>query len=297
MAAESFAAAWPRFQEVPASTNEAHHLVFANDIVELRAFPQEGGRLEGCTNLCEFLSSVPTNRPAPWSKVRTKKGELTLWIGLGRTNGVSRTLGLALAGGASQLNVCLILANGTDKVADVSAPIAARLQPFERRLFQGVVDSDAAIALREDPAVPPMNDAAGRACAAAVAQGHASSANGDFEAALRHFDRALGFGDASAPLHVCKAYCLRKLGVKNQQLRAQSSKALRMAAKSEPLDVWNLVERTFLEDDGEGAASAAASFGGDGAYAIGLILERYGRLGAKAEAEELERQSRASAVQ
>ena len=34
---------------------------------------------------------------------------------------------------------------------------------------------------------------------------------------------------------------------------AKASKSLRMALLAEPLDMWSLVERTFLEDDGEGA--------------------------------------------
>ena len=250
--------------------------------------------MEGATNLCAFLSCVATNAPASWRMVRAKHGELTLWIGLGRTNGVSRTLGLTLGGGCSPLSADLILANGTDKVVDVHAPIAVRLQPFERRLFQGVVDPKAAVALQPDPSAPPMGDAAGRMRSTAIAQGHASLTNGEFEVALRRFDGALKAGAASAPLHVCKAYCLRRLGATKQQLRVQASKTLRMAAKSEPLDVWNLVERTFLEDDGEGAAAAAASFGGTSA--LGLVLEGYRWLGAKSEVEELERQSRTAAV-
>jgi hypothetical protein len=34
---------------------------------------------------------------------------------------------------------------------------------------------------------------------------------------------------------------------------AKASKSLRMALLSEPLDIWSVVERTFLEDDGDGA--------------------------------------------
>ena len=34
---------------------------------------------------------------------------------------------------------------------------------------------------------------------------------------------------------------------------AKASKSLRMALLAEPLDIWSVVERTFLEDDGDGA--------------------------------------------
>jgi hypothetical protein len=52
----------------------------------------------------------------------------------------------------------------------------------------------------------------------------------------------------SAKALVKKAIAFRKKGE-----GAKASKSLRMALLAEPLDIWSVVERTFLEDDGEGA--------------------------------------------
>jgi hypothetical protein len=46
------------------------------------------------------------------------------------------------------------------------------------------------------------------------------------------------------------------IGYRRKGDGAKASKALRMALAAEPLDAWSVVERTFLEDDGEGAVEA-----------------------------------------
>ena len=282
--------------EVPASTNAPFHLEFANDAVDLAVFPGEGGRVEGCTNLSAVLPVASTNTPVAWRWTRAKSGARTLWMGGGSaaTNGVSRTLGLTLERGSSPLAVELILANGTDAAADVAWPVAVRLQPFERRRFCCTVDPAAPIVLAADAADKPMGESMGRARARAVSLGCGALTNGEFKVALDYFERAIGYGSSSAALHVCKAYCLRRLSQNEPRLRARASKELRMAAKSEPLDTWNLVERAFLEDDGEGAAECVARFGGDATRSLGQILEGYRRLGAKHEIGELDRQMRAA---
>ena len=66
-----------------------------------------------------------------------------------------------------------------------------------------------------------------------------------------------------------------------------------MADRSEPLDVWNVVERAFLEDDGEGAAEGMARFCGDATMPFMQMMAHYRRLGAKHEIGELERQMKA----
>ena len=294
-AADMFAATLV-LHEVPASTNAPFHLEFANDTVDLAVFPGEGGRVEGCTNLNAVLPVVSTNASVAWRWTRAKSGARTLWLGGGSaaTNGVSRTLGLTLERGSSPLAVELILANGTDAAADVAWPVAVRLQPFERRRFCCTVDPAAPIVLAADAADKPMSESLGRARARAVSLGCGALTNGEFKVALDYFERALGYGSASAALHACKAYCLRRLSQNEPRLRARASKELRMGAKSEPLDTWNLVERAFLEDDGEGAAECVARFGGDASQPFGQILEGYRRLGAKHEIGELERQLRAA---
>ncbi len=294
-AARLFAAALT-LHEVPASTNAPFHLELANDAVDIAVFPGEGGRVEGCTNLNAVLPMVSTNASVAWRWTRSKTGTRTLWLGGAdaATNGVSRTLGLTLERGLSPLAVELILANGTDAAADVAWPVAVRLQPFERRRFCGTLNPAAQLALAADTADKPMGESMGRARARAVSLGCGALTNGEFKVALDYFERAIGYGSSSAALHVCKAYCLRRLSQNEPRLRARASKELRMAAKSEPLDTWNLVERAFLEDDGEGAAEGVARFGGDASRQLGQILEGCRRLGAKHEIGELERQMRAA---
>lgn len=93
---------------------------------------------------------------------------------------------------------------------------------------------------------------------------------------------------ASANLHIREAYALRR-----KRQFAPASKALRKAATCNPLDVWNRVERTFLEDDGEGAVSAACQNRGDPVATLKTILSAYEQLGATNEVAVLRRQAAA----
>ena len=87
--------------EVPASTNAPFHLEFSNDAVSLVVFPDEGGRVEGCTNLNAVLPVASTNTPVAWRWTRAKSGARTLWLGGAGagTNGVSRTMMLSTTDG------------------------------------------------------------------------------------------------------------------------------------------------------------------------------------------------------
>ena len=76
---------------------------------------------------------------------------------------------------------------------------------------------------------------------------------GDWDEALARVEDALERGAKEAKLHVLKAYILRQL-----KQDTQSSKELRMAASCDPLDVWGVLERVFLEDDGEDAVKTFA---------------------------------------
>ena len=93
---------------------------------------------------------------------------------------------------------------------------------------------------------------------------------------------------AAADLLIREAYDLRQKG-----RFAPASKALRKAAACNPLDVWNRVERTFLEDDGEGAVSAACQNRGDPVATLKNILSAYEQLGATNEVAVLRRQAAA----
>ncbi len=294
-------AAWAQFAEVPASTSSPAHLDFSNSAVKLRVFPNAGHssqqsaassqcvddssvRIEGCSNLCALVAScVSTNANMSWRMIRSRDGEKTLWLELSPTNGVSRTLGLTLRGGASPLNLELILANGDGASAEVAVPVRANLQPFERRTFHAIVTNDLPMVLAANPESIPMSAAQGRLRARAFDLGCAACSNGEFKVALEHFDRAIGEGGVSAPLYVLKAYCLRKLGVRSNRLRAEASKTLRFAEDAEPLDVMNRIERAFLEDDGEGLRETASAFGGDPQLHFSRMAELYRRIGANEE--------------
>ena len=99
---------------------------------------------------------------------------------------------------------------------------------------------------------------------------------------------------AAAPL-VREAYKLRLRGKEAQDFLAKASKTLRIAAKNEPLDLWNMIERAFLEDDGEDAAAKAALNHCAPVPYLLAAIDNYAELGAWGEIRELARQSAALA--
>ncbi|MGN0853613.1 MAG: DUF5107 domain-containing protein [Kiritimatiellia bacterium] len=76
---------------------------------------------------------------------------------------------------------------------------------------------------------------------------------GDWNEALARVDDALERGAREAKLHVLKAYILRQL-----KQDTACSRELRAAAACDPLDAWSVLERAFLEDEGEGAVRTFA---------------------------------------
>ena len=90
----------------------------------------------------------------------------------------------------------------------------------------------------------------------------------------------------TARQHVREAYALRK-----EKKYSFASKKLRQAAALNPLDAWNLAERAFLEDDGEGAVQAACMNRGCPSATLRHIVEAYRGIGATNEVSELRRQA------
>jgi hypothetical protein len=72
---------------------------------------------------------------------------------------------------------------------------------------------------------------------------------------------------------------------------AKASKSLRMALLAEPLNVWSVVERVFLEDDGEGALEALMKNRVKNAEDFETVATSYIQVNAYSEVETLLSQS------
>ena len=74
---------------------------------------------------------------------------------------------------------------------------------------------------------------------------------------VRVVARAADPAAAAAPLAEAKSLVAQAYGLRQRREFPEASKTLRAAQACDPLDAWNLVERTFLEEDGEGAVEVA----------------------------------------
>ena len=90
---------------------------------------------------------------------------------------------------------------------------------------------------------------------------------------------------AEARRLVAQAYELRK----KQQL-PMASKTLRAAQASDPLDAWSIVERTFLDEDGEGAVEAAREGRAHPDVSVSQCRAAYLQLGATNEVRLIDSQ-------
>ena len=62
---------------------------------------------------------------------------------------------------------------------------------------------------------------------------------------------------AGAPIEEAKKLVAQAYALRQQKRFPEASKTLRAAEACDPLDAWGVVERIFLEEDGEGAVDAA----------------------------------------
>ena len=90
---------------------------------------------------------------------------------------------------------------------------------------------------------------------------------------------------AEAKRLVAQAYALRR----RRQFPA-ASKTLRAAQASDPLDAWSAMERTFLEEDGEGAVEAAREGRARPDVSVSQCRAAYLQLGATNEVRLIDRQ-------
>ncbi len=101
----------------------------------------------------------------------------------------------------------------------------------------------------------------------------------DFPRALEMVSSALDVAARCSKAHTLKAYVLRKLGQK-QEAKAALDKAVEL----DPLDVWSVAERCFLEGGGHSALQALERNRGDQQQQLLEVVTDYGNLGAFDEA-------------
>lgn len=101
----------------------------------------------------------------------------------------------------------------------------------------------------------------------------------DCPRALDMVSSALDVAARSSKAHTLKAYVLRQLGQK-QEAKA----ALDRAFELDPLDVWSVAERCFLEGQGNSALQAMQRNRGDKGQLLLEVVADYGNLGAFDEA-------------
>ena len=102
---------------------------------------------------------------------------------------------------------------------------------------------------------------------------------GDYAQALELIDKALDAGSRSSKARTVKAYILRKLGRDDE-----AEGELDIAAEIDPLDVWSVTERCFLNDKAESALTALGHDRGDRLQQMLEVVTDYAKLGATEEA-------------
>lgn len=101
----------------------------------------------------------------------------------------------------------------------------------------------------------------------------------DYPRALESVDNALDVAARSSKAHTLKAYVLRKLGHKEE-----AKAALDRAVEFDPIDIWSVAERCFLEGRTKSALQAVEHNRGDRLQQLLETVSDYGNLGAADEA-------------
>ncbi|MGI6414850.1 MAG: DUF5107 domain-containing protein [Thermoguttaceae bacterium] len=114
--------------------------------------------------------------------------------------------------------------------------------------------------------------------------------HGDYARALELIDSALDVGARSSKARTLKAYILRKLG-----RPGEAEAELDRAVEYDPLDVWSVAERCFLQGKASSALEAMEHNRGDKLQQMLEVVTDYGRLGATEEALAILSQAETSA--
>ena len=109
-------------------------------------------------------------------------------------------------------------------------------------------------------------------------------------ARVRVVARAADAAAASVPLAEAKRLVARAYALRQEKKYPAASKTLRAAQACDPLDAWSAVERTFLEEDGEGAVEVAREGRAFPDLSVSACRAAYLKIGATNEVRLIDRQ-------
>ena len=107
---------------------------------------------------------------------------------------------------------------------------------------------------------------------------------------VRVMARAADAAAASAPLAEAQKLVAQARQLRQERKFPEASKTLRAAEACDPLDVWSVVERNFLEEDGEGAVEAAREGRARPDMSVSQCRAAYLQIGATNEVRLIDRQ-------
>ena len=107
---------------------------------------------------------------------------------------------------------------------------------------------------------------------------------------VRVVARAADAAAATVPIAAAKRLVAQAYALRQERKFPMASKTLRAAQASDPLDAWSAVERTFLEEDGEGAVEAAREGRMHPDVSVSQCRAAYLQLGATNEVRLIDRQ-------
>jgi len=107
---------------------------------------------------------------------------------------------------------------------------------------------------------------------------------------VRLVARAADAAAAGAPIAEARELVAQAYALRHERKFPEASKTLRAAQASDPLDVWSAVERTFLEEDGEGAVEVAREGRARPDVSVSQCRAAYLKIGATNEVRLIDRQ-------
>ena len=115
-------------------------------------------------------------------------------------------------------------------------------------------------------------------------------------ARVRVVARAADAAAAAVPLAEAKRLVAQAYALRQEKKFPAASKTLRAAQTCDPLDVWSAVERTFLEEDGEGAVDVAREGRAFPDLSVSQCRAAYMQIGATNEVRFIDRQIKQTGV-
>lgn len=113
---------------------------------------------------------------------------------------------------------------------------------------------------------------------------------------VRVVARAADAAAAIAPITEAKKLVAQAYALRQEKKFPAASKTLRAAEACDPLDAWSAVERTFLEEDGEGAVDAAREGRARPDVSVSACRAAYLEIGATNEVRLIDRQIKQTGV-